>query len=58
MAAIAGSHPPGHTPDCFITHTARHHHAYELPPIVSELNGWLNDVEALIDEVRRLGRTG
>ena len=38
--------------------TACHHHAYELPPIVSELNGWLNDVEALIDEVRRLGRTG
>ena len=38
--------------------TACHHHAYELPPIVSELDGWLDDVEALIDEVRRLGRTG
>ena len=38
--------------------TACHHHAYELPPIVSELNGWLDDVQALIDEVRRLGRTG
>ena len=23
-----------------------------------KLNGWLDDVEALIDEVRRLGRTG
>ena len=38
--------------------TACHHHAYELPPIASELNSWLDDVEALIDEVRRLGRTG
>ena len=38
--------------------TACHHHAYELPPIVSELNSWLDDVEVLIDEVRRLGRTG
>ena len=38
--------------------TACHHHAYELPPIASELNGWLDDVEALTDEVRRLGRTG
>ena len=38
--------------------TACHHHAYELPPIAPELNGWLDDVEALIDEVRRLGRTG
>lgn len=37
---------------------ACHHHAYELPPIASELNGWLDDVQALIDEVRRLGRTG
>ena len=37
---------------------ACHHHAYELPPVASELNGWLDDVEALIDEVRRLGRTG
>ena len=37
---------------------ACHHHAYELPPIVSELNSWLDDVQALIDEVRRLGRTG
>ena len=38
--------------------TVCHHHAYELPPIVSELNGWLDDVEVLIDEVRRPGRTG
>ncbi len=30
---------------------ACHHHAYDLPPIESELNGWLNDVAALIDEV-------
>ena len=37
---------------------ACHHHAYGLPPIVSELNSWLDDVQALIDEVRRLGRTG
>ena len=29
-----------------------HYHAYELPPIATELNGWLDDVEALIDEVR------
>ncbi len=27
------------------------HHAYDLPPIESELSGWLDDVEALIDEV-------
>lgn len=31
---------------------ACHYHAYELPPIAAELNGWLDDVEALIDEVR------
>ncbi len=31
--------------------TVCHYHAYELPPIASELNGWLDDVEALIDEV-------
>jgi len=30
---------------------ACHYHAYELPPIAAELNGWLNDVEALIAEV-------
>ena len=36
--------------------TACHHHAYELPPVASELNGWLDDVEVLIDEVRRLHR--
>lgn len=35
--------------------TACHYHAYELPPIAAELDGWLDDVEALIDEVRRLG---
>ena len=33
--------------------TACHHHAYELPPIASELNGWLDDVEALAAEVER-----
>ena len=32
---------------------ACHYHAYELPPIASELNGWLDDVEALIEEVRK-----
>ena len=32
--------------------TACHHHAYELPPIASELNGWLDDVEALIQVLR------
>ena len=37
--------------------TACHHHAYELPPIVSELNGWLDDVEALIAEVSVRDRT-
>ena len=31
---------------------ACHYHAYELPPIAAELNGWLDDVEALVDEVR------
>lgn len=35
--------------------TACHYHAYELPPIAAEINGWLDDVEALIVEVRRLG---
>lgn len=30
---------------------ACHYHAYELPPIAAELNGWLDDVEALIAEV-------
>ena len=38
--------------------TACHHHAYELPPIASELNGWLDDVETLINEVKRLSRAG
>ena len=32
---------------------ACHHHAYELPPIASELDGWLSDVETLICEVDR-----
>ena len=31
--------------------TACHHHAYELPPIVSELSSWLDDIEALIAAV-------
>ena len=30
---------------------ACHHHAYELPPTLSELEGWLRDVETLIAEV-------
>ncbi len=37
--------------------SACHHHAYELPPIESELNGWLDEVEALIAEVRGRDRT-
>ena len=37
--------------------TACHHHAYELPPIASELSGWLDDVEALIAEVGVRERT-
>lgn len=35
---------------------ACHHHAYDLPPIESELSGWLDDVEALIDEVTKHDR--
>lgn len=31
--------------------SACHHHAYDLPPIESELSGWLDDVEVLIDEI-------
>lgn len=31
---------------------ACHYHAYELPSTAAELNGWFDDVEALIDEVR------
>ena len=34
---------------------ACHHHAYDLPPVASELNGWLNEVAALIKEVDRKG---
>ena len=34
---------------------ACHYHAYELPPIAAELNGWLDDVEALIAEVNAKG---
>ena len=30
-----------------------HHHAYELPPVVEELNGWIDDVESLVNEVQR-----
>ena len=33
--------------------SACHHHAYDLPPVVSELNGWLGDVAALVAEVNR-----
>ena len=36
---------------------ACHYHAYELPPIAAELNGWLDDVEALIAEVSVKDRT-
>ena len=32
---------------------ACHHHAYELPPTAQELEGWLTDIEALIEEVKR-----
>ena len=32
---------------------ACHHHAYELPPVVSELDGWLSDIEALIHSMDR-----
>ncbi len=34
---------------------ACHHHAYELPPVVEELIGWLDDVESLVNEVQRRG---
>lgn len=37
--------------------TACHYHAYELPPIAAELNGWLDDIEALIAEVSVKDRT-
>ncbi len=30
---------------------ACHHHAYDLPPVASELEGWLDEVEALITEL-------
>ena len=30
--------------------SACHRHAYELPPVASELNGWLRDIAALIAE--------
>ena len=33
--------------------SACHHHAYDLPPVASELKGWLDDVAALVDEVTR-----
>lgn len=33
--------------------SACHHHAYDLPPVVSELSGWLTDVAALVDEMNR-----
>ena len=32
---------------------ACHHHAYELPPVASELDGWLSDIETLVQEVDR-----
>ena len=32
---------------------ACHYHAYELPPVESELSGWFDDVEALVEEVAR-----
>lgn len=37
--------------------TACHYHAYELPPIATELNGWLDDVESVIAAVRVTDRT-
>ena len=33
--------------------SACHHHAYDLPPVAAELNGWLSDVAELVDEVNR-----
>jgi len=33
---------------------ACHHHAYELPPIASELRDWLTDIEALVEEINRV----
>ena len=33
---------------------ACHHHAYELPPTAQELEGWLTDIEALVEEAERL----
>lgn len=38
--------------------TACHHHAYELPPTASELNGWLSDIETLVQEVEGLAAPG
>lgn len=29
---------------------ACHHHAYELPPVATELLGWLDEVEALVSQ--------
>ena len=30
---------------------ACHHHAYDLPPVASELEGWLDEVEGLVTEL-------
>lgn len=32
---------------------ACHHHAYDLPPVASELGGWLSDIETFVQEVDR-----
>ena len=37
---------------------ACHYHAYDLPPVESELNGWLDDVEALIKELSARSSAG
>lgn len=33
--------------------SACHYHPYELAPTAAELTGWIADVEALVDELRR-----
>jgi len=33
---------------------ACHHHAYELSPNVDEINGWIADAEAVVDELGAL----
>ncbi|MCY3661624.1 MAG: hypothetical protein OXH28_02215 [bacterium] len=37
---------------------ACHHQAYELPPNAQELEGWLTDIDALVEEAERQSRDG